>query len=132
MDKKQLEQILKECLEWNVPHHISGILIYLDGTFLQVIEGEGHAVDEIFEKISNDSRHIGVTKLLDEEIPSREFDVWEMSFRAINKEDLKAYEDFVDLDDLDFRGTFHEMGGKKLLKSFYELNKKQGIKYWFG
>ncbi len=62
---------------------ITGMLLYHDGNFLQVLEGEETSVRALFSKIAQDPRHHGVIKLLDRPITERVFSEWSMAFRTI-------------------------------------------------
>jgi uncharacterized Fe-S cluster-containing MiaB family protein len=58
---KMTPQALKELMEIsrrnNFRDGLTGMLLYEDGTFLQVLEGEESAVDKTFERFSKDRRH---------------------------------------------------------------------------
>lgn len=59
---------------------ISGMLVHVDGSFYQVLEGEVEAVDELFLRIAADPRHLRVTEILREPIARRRFAGWRMGF----------------------------------------------------
>lgn len=42
---------------------VTGMLVFHDGTFLQALEGEQRAVNEIFASIQSDARHRDITVL---------------------------------------------------------------------
>jgi len=58
---------------------ITGILLYVSGGFMQVLEGEAQAVQATFARICADKRHWNTTVLLDREAP-RAFAEWSMGF----------------------------------------------------
>jgi len=58
------------------------MLLYLDGAFLQVLEGYDDAVNETYEKIARDSRHWEKQVLLDRVAP-RTFGEWSMGFERL-------------------------------------------------
>ncbi len=53
----QLHGLLLSSRKNNEAKNISGILIYHDVSFLQVLEGEAQAVLNLFERIQQDLRH---------------------------------------------------------------------------
>ena len=60
---------------------VTGMLVFHDGAFLQAIEGEKRAVNEIFARIQNDPRHGDLVVL--HRGPGREqrvFGEWSMGF----------------------------------------------------
>ena len=52
---------------------VTGQLLYKDGNFMQLIEGDEAAVRALFARIERDPRHGGVIVLLDHVVPEREF-----------------------------------------------------------
>ncbi len=76
----ELKDILVTARRNNQQNHITGILLYSDGAFMQVLEGENEAVDSTFAVIEKDSRHKSVVKLLDKSLPERNFPEWLMGF----------------------------------------------------
>lgn len=65
---------------------ISGILILFRGHFIQVLEGPGAAVGELYTRIGADSRHRNVVTVQDTPIEARAYGDWGM--RQIRDEDL--------------------------------------------
>jgi hypothetical protein len=60
---------------------VTGMLVFHDGTFLQALEGENRAVNEIFASIQNDPRHGDLTVLHRGPGPEqRVFGEWAMGF----------------------------------------------------
>lgn len=66
---------------------ITGILLFADGSILQVLEGEKAALDTLIGKISQDSRHTGLNILVNRAAQSREFSDWSMGFRMVSSRD---------------------------------------------
>ena len=99
------------------------MLLYKDGSFMQVLEGEEGAVTKTFDRISEDSRHNGIIVICKETAESRNFDGWSMGFRTVNDNDLMDIPGFVD-----FRnGHFTDPSivnnrhiAMRILKTFYE------------
>jgi hypothetical protein len=63
---------------------ITGLLLYDDGSFLQVLEGDDRVIDGLYETIGRDKRHHRVVALLRREVPERHFAKWRMGFAAMN------------------------------------------------
>lgn len=64
----------------NTAAEVSGMLLHIDGSFLQVLEGEPAVVAALFGRISADPRHARVRLLRKEDITSRSFGDWSMGF----------------------------------------------------
>jgi len=62
---------------------VTGMLLYRDGQFLQVLEGPEDAVRERYERIAADPRHRDVHKLMEETVTERQFPSWTMGYRAV-------------------------------------------------
>lgn len=69
---------------------ITGMLLFTDNSFFQVLEGESDVVDPLFERIKADSRHRQVTCIIRERIPSRDFEQWTMGFADLIPGDYAA------------------------------------------
>ena len=75
-----IESILTTSRENNRRAGISGALLFSNGCFAQVLEGDPDAVDEAFERIQCDERHTDVTVLQSGPIAERDFPSWSMAF----------------------------------------------------
>jgi len=92
-----LQALLEISRRNNTASDVTGLLLYRDGDFLQVIEGEEAVLDQLYAKISRDPRHRRMTMLFRESIPSREFGDWSMGFRDLNTAPEQFPEGFNDL-----------------------------------
>lgn len=96
--QEELVDLLAKARENNAKLGITGLLLYKDGNFMQVLEGEMTAVRELYEKISRDPRHDGTIVLLEDQIASRQFSDWSMGFRNLADEkiqNLPGYSQFM-------------------------------------
>ena len=57
MSDDDLEDLLKKIRKKNETRHVTGMLLYLDPFFMQVLEGEEAMVNDLFNLIKQDSRH---------------------------------------------------------------------------
>lgn len=73
-------RILAKSRKNNAQRQIVGGLLFGDGCFLQCLEGEGHAVEALYEKIASDNRHKDVRVLLRRKISQRSFGAWSMKY----------------------------------------------------
>jgi ribosomal protein S4E len=80
MTKDDLQTILMESMRHNSDNNITGILLYDQGSFCQVLEGSKKEVLSIFKKIKKDKRHFNVVTISEKEIEYREFSAWSMRF----------------------------------------------------
>ena len=77
----------------NQKHNITGLLIYKNKQFAQVIEGDEDAIESIWSKIQRDTRHKDIQLLSLEPIDNRSFTKWSMLF----PESEKVVEYFPDM-----------------------------------
>ena len=99
MNRQELLNILHEARNKNKRLDITGLLLYKDGNFMQVLEGEYKAVSELYETIEGDPRHIGVHLLIKRPIDERTFGDWQMAFvdiAEVNVNELDGYNDFLE------------------------------------
>jgi hypothetical protein len=71
------------CLSYsaNREHDVSGMMLYIGGSFLQLLEGDSADVSAVRRKIFRDKRAMRV--ILREDIAEREFPDWTMGFEAV-------------------------------------------------
>jgi hypothetical protein len=92
-----LQSLLEISRKNNAESGITGLLLYKDGNFLQVIEGDQAVVDKLYAKISLDKRHGHLLAFFKEEIPEREFPNWSMAFRDLTIKTENLPEGFNEL-----------------------------------
>ena len=68
----------------NAERDVTGILLYRQGTFLQVLEGPRAKVEELYARISADTRHHAVDTVLVEDRQERRFPDWTMGFADVD------------------------------------------------
>ena len=76
----ELKELLSTARANNTSLDVSGMLLYHQGSFMQVLEGEQAAVESVFAKIEKDDRHSNATVLYRGEAEDRTFESWAMGF----------------------------------------------------
>jgi len=84
----QLEQLVSKARERNGRAGISGMLIYHEQFFLQLIEGPGPALNSLFARLRADAGHHRIVLLLRERIVQRTFADSAMGFAQLTSADL--------------------------------------------
>ncbi len=119
------ENILNAAKEYNSLLDITGILIYCNKTFFQILEGSKEHIEEVFERIKIDSRHDNIIKIQEEQIQERKFKDWSMAFKSFNKE-LSALDYFNNEQfyshTKDFSTSNYNQTSLKVLNDFFDLN----------
>lgn len=76
----ELQNLLLTSRRNNDRDDITGMLLYEDGTFLQVLEGDDEVVEATYQRIAGDKRHHKIMLIARFEIDHRSFHDWEMGF----------------------------------------------------
>ena len=100
LEEDELFGLLNSARSKNAADHITGILIYHEGCFLQVLEGEREAVERCYKRICKDGRHSDYIELANEAAISRMFSAWWMAYRQLGELGRHQQKQFVELRDL--------------------------------
>lgn len=96
MQEDDLKSLLSQSREHNKSIDITGMLLYFDNKFLQLLEGDEKDVKHLYAAICKDPRHKNVHTLKEGPAQQRLFPGWSMSFRVLSREDIAtepAYKD---------------------------------------
>ena len=83
-----LDEILAASQRYNDANKVSGILLYVEGRFFQVLEGPGDEVDQLYQTISKDPRHTESTIIAQGELQQRFFKGWNMRFNKVSEDEF--------------------------------------------
>ena len=119
-----LVALLGEARSANTDRDVTGLLLYREGSFYQVLEGSEAAVMATFRDIEGDPRHKEVRVLFDGETDAREFADWQMGFLnldGVDMDTLSGFSDFMtrDADPREFLESLSR--GKRLALMFRTL-----------
>ncbi|MDM7887296.1 BLUF domain-containing protein [Curtobacterium sp. RHCJP20] len=115
-----LDELLVHARSANARAGVTGLLLFRDHRFLQLLEGPSAAVREKMAYIAEDPRHDQVTVLLEEQVSSRQFPDWSMGYAAeatLQRAAVPGHR--TTFDDLDFLPDDH--GGAPDLATVREL-----------
>ena len=88
LSEDDLQDILCRARETNRDFGITGMLVYLDGCVLQVLEGPRDCVLDLYAKIETDPRHSGARVLIESDVAERSFPDWNMGFRNASRNEI--------------------------------------------
>ena len=94
--EEALVALLSEARNANADRDVTGLLLYREGSFYQVLEGSESAVMATFHDIEGDSRHKEVRGLFDGETDARELADWQMGFLNLDGVDVDTLSGFSD------------------------------------
>lgn len=118
--RSDLDSILRTARDANPPAGITGLLIYHDGNFLQVLEGPRDAVEACYARIEQDPRHYGCARVIAEEVEARIFGDWEMAAIPLEEAPAEAREGFVNLRRLHKSDTLRRASSDPACRVFIE------------
>jgi hypothetical protein len=84
MSEVELGELLRQARQGNEQRGITGALVYGNGQFMQIMEGEQAALETLYAHLGQDRRHKSLFKLADRAIPARRFAEWSMGFQVVS------------------------------------------------
>jgi hypothetical protein len=122
--EEELISLLHDCRKMNKVKDITGMLIYLQNRFIQVLEGDSSTIKRLYNKIERDPRHKKVSTLLEGELDERIFKDWSMGFKSLSLIDYNELNGFQDIDSFFTTQTISNESSAVLifLKLFYRKN----------
>jgi hypothetical protein len=103
---------------------VTGVLVYCNKHFFQILEGQKELVIDLYNEISTDARHDNIIKLQENEISDRNFASWSMAFKSYNKE-LRTLDNFNNEQFYSYVKTKISSNNNvslKILADFFDLN----------
>ena len=86
-----LEAILTDARTGNEARDVTGALVYVDGVFFQIIEGDKDVVHKLMASIASDSRHHSVKIFYEAEVNVRAFESWSMAYLSATAEQMSKW-----------------------------------------
>jgi hypothetical protein len=121
--ESELVEMLVTARAKNLSLGITGMLLYKDGNFMQVFEGDKSNVVNLYKTICADQRHRGLVIIMEEEIEKIVFDEWSMGFRNLTDpkvQDIPGFSKFMNLNLDDATFSEDPSGAISLLRLFRE------------
>lgn len=127
---EELVELLIRSRSKNARLGITGMLLYDNGSFFQILEGYPEAVDKLYQTIAQDERHTKAVVIIREPIPKRSFGEWTMGYSKVTAQEL---DEIIGSNDFFATGSsFTEVNSgraKKLLAAFREGRWRSKVKY---
>lgn len=119
--REDLRALLTTCRKNNAELGVTGLLLYKDGNFMQLLEGDEETVRGLYARIENDPRHGGEIALQQSFVEERQFPDWSMGFRDLDSTEERTtpgYSEFLNapLTGREFSGS--PSRAQKLLLTF--------------
>ena len=97
-DTESLDRLLAKARTNNASVGVSGMLVFHEGSFIQVLEGPRPEVQKLFERIECDPRHTETKILFRGEVDKPSFSDWSMGFyrtSARSSRELPGFSNFL-------------------------------------
>ena len=122
----EMDELLNTCRRNNEKLNVTGMLIYGENKFLQVLEGDPIIIHELYDKIEKDPRHKNSVVMDTSLIEERNFSDWSMGYQRTSAEsiakELKGYVDVFDENKLVMsRKPIKQLSVKILLNAFNKV-----------
>ncbi len=110
--------LMSSCKKNNPALEITGMLVYNDGIFLQMIEGDALSISKLYNKISLDPRHGDLKILWSGRADERTFPHWSMAFKDMSTVCDRVLAEHADIINRIFEIDEYEISkGYKLFKA---------------
>ncbi|QNJ96918.1 BLUF domain-containing protein [Constantimarinum furrinae] len=97
LDESGVKNIFDTTVRNNVRDNISGILLFQEGNFLQVLEGEKNKLKSLFSTIMEDSRHYRILPVINHYNDCRIFESYTSTFSVVrDKQDLMKIKTYLE------------------------------------
>ena len=122
LSDEELKEILVISQENNSRDGLTGMLLYGESTFVQLLEGEAGALNETYERIKADHRHTNLSKLDEGVTELQLFPDWFMGYKVISPDDMSEIKGYVDSNEAKEWDKREYHPALSFLKSFAEIN----------
>ncbi len=118
--EEAIQLMLLQARIFNRRNGITGCLLYHQGYFIQLMEGEKEQLDRLYDRIQEDARHTDVTTLWEGYSEDHLYRAWTMAYHDCLEEteevryNERLLEAFYDL-------AVETPGNKKVMKIFREV-----------
>lgn len=116
LNAAEMLRILEQSRTANQQRNITGILLYCEGSIIQLLEGDESTVESLFQTISADQRHDNVQRLYSHCNAHRHFPDWSMGYEELPEAALK--DNIYDFDKL----ADHQLSREQLDAISHKIN----------
>ncbi len=93
--EKDLLEIAEQSKHNNVDNGLTGLLVYGNNEFVQILEGEEDAIETLYNKVLADTRHNNIKLIKRGRLERRYFPSWSMGFRSVSNEEMQLIDKVV-------------------------------------
>lgn len=109
--------------ENNAQLGITGVLLYINGHIVQVLEGQQPLVEGLYNRIRADPRHTDVRTVISQPIAQRLFERWYMGYEMLSTSQYEEVRTIIPIDSQpEAVWEVDQPVILRMLKGFFELN----------
>ena len=101
LSDQAINDIMNRTDKFNKSQEITGILLYNERSFFQLLEGEKKTIEDLFERITQDPRHHDIIKFLEKPVSRVPFDGYMTDFitdaKRFDETKLKNYLHYIEV-----------------------------------
>lgn len=125
---EMLRALLAQAQRRNEQAGLTGVLLYNDAHFVQVLEGQADALDDLYGRLLRDVRHHDLMLLARGPIAARRFGAWAMSFHAVEPAQLARVRGYATPEGLEARHALLRAPDELLLQVIGSFMHNPGVK----
>lgn len=119
----EIDRILEKSQANNARCDVTGVLMFNQGSFAQVLEGPAKSVETVFDRIQLDDRHYDVTVLETNWAEDRLFAGWSMGFAGCDALNATRYAGVADRSSFDLEA----LSASGLIQLLTEISKRNEL-----
>ncbi|NID12900.1 BLUF domain-containing protein [Fibrivirga algicola] len=110
----------------NARLNITGVLLYINGSIVQVLEGQQLAVEDVYKSIKADPRHTNVRTAINQPIARRLFSHWYMGYETLTTQQYEEVSTIISMDpQAESTPDAKDSVILRMLKGFFDMNRRQ-------
>ncbi|HZG01309.1 MAG TPA: BLUF domain-containing protein [Chitinophagales bacterium] len=119
------KDILRVSRQNNTRDGITGMLLYYEGSIIQLLEGEKETVESTFRRLAKDARHHSIQTVLRGEIKERNFPQWSMGYRSLTPQEAARMLGYINPKSISEQAYYQNADNVPLimLKSFHDVSR---------
>ena len=129
-DETEIEELLTESRRNNLRDGITGVLMYYDRNFIQVLEGDKNTVSACLDRICKDSRHRSHYVMYRGEAENRLFDNWSMGLVPLDRTRQIISDAAFDLRTIDPRKYTADPLTSTMIRTFLETFRSLNLTHY--
>lgn len=126
-DDEELPELLKVARENNATLDITGMLLYHERSFIQVLTGPKNKVEDLYNRIEKDPRHSDSQVLFRGDVEERSFEDWSMGFYKTTANTVREVPGLNKVLQDGFKGEDGEDRVRQVLSAFREGRWRQAV-----